>query len=125
MPVVLEWRPGTTWNKESCELKREQGKNRPEILTKEYPIDVISQATTQHCRVAKERQVDTRRENALVHHGHGVVFESQDAVVDVQLGQFFLVDAHLVLRLHVHDTLLHFVPGQVVQFALMGKGCYY
>lgn len=91
-------------------------------LTEEYPVDVVAKAATQDGRVAEKGQVDAGREDALVHHGHRVVLEAQDAVVDVQLGQLFLVDAHLVLRLHVHDPLLHLVPCQVVQLALEEGG---
>ena len=56
--------------------------------------------------------------NRFVHHGNHVVLESQDSVVNIQFSQILLVNAHLVFTLNFSQSLLHVVPGQVVQFTL-------
>lgn len=42
----------------------------------------------------------------------------KNPVINIKLGQVLLVNAHLLLSLHVSHPPLHFVPGQVVQFTL-------
>ena len=72
-------------------------------------------------------------QQGLVDHGHHVVLEAQDAVVDVQLRQLLLVDAHLLLPLQADEPVLHLLPREVAQLVLerdtghawsMTKYCY-
>lgn len=50
-----------------------------------------------------------------------VVFKAEDAVVNVKLGQFFFMDADLVLLLDLHYPGLNLLPCCVGEFRLKGK----
>ena len=58
------------------------------------------------------------RQQVLVDHGHHVVLVSENAVVDVQLGELGLVDAHGVLVLRHDQPLLDFMPAYGVELVI-------
>lgn len=55
-------------------------------------------------------------------YSHHVVFKAQDAVVDVQLRQFFLMNANLMLFLDLNDPGLDFLPRYVGELRLEHRG---
>lgn len=57
-------------------------------------------------------------EKGLVDHGHHVVLKTQYTVINVQLCQFFFVDADLVLLLYLNDPRLHLLPGEIRKIRL-------
>lgn len=62
-------------------------------------LKVVLEALGEEHDIAQQGELQLHRQQGLVYHGHHVVFESQDAVINVQLCQLFLVDAHLLLSL--------------------------
>lgn len=54
----------------------------------------------------------------FLQYSHHVVFKAQDAVVDVQLRQLFLMNANLMLFLDLNYPGLDFLPRHVGQLRL-------
>lgn len=78
VPLVLKQRP---WAPKQDELK------------------VVLEALGEEYHIAQQGELQLHRQQRLVYHGHHVVFESQDAVINVKFCQLFLVYAHLLLSL--------------------------
>lgn len=95
-------------------LVLEQRTGAPE----EDELEVVLEAARVEHPVAEQRRAEAHGQQRLVDHGHHVVLEAQDAVVDVQLGELLLVDADLVLLLDLHDTRLHLLPGEIGELRL-------
>ena len=90
---------------------------RPWTL-KEEELQVVFEPFAEKKDVADERDEHANRQQVLVHHGHHVVLVTENAMIDVQLGELGLVDAHGVLVLRHNQPLLDFMPANGVELVV-------
>lgn len=87
----------------------------------EDQLKVVLEAACVEDAISQQGETETDGQQRLVHHRHHVVLKAQDAVVDVQLGQFLFVDADLMLFLDLDDPRLHLLPGEIRKVRLSIK----
>lgn len=98
-------------------LIEEQRARTPE----EDQLKVVLEASGEKDNLSEPGKAEAQGQEGLIHQGHHVVLETQDAVVDVQLCQLTLVDTDLVLFLGLHNPGLHFLPCAIWKGRLQGR----
>lgn len=88
-------------------------------LTEKYQLIVELESLREKHFLSINRQLKPTLDDTLIHHRHQVVLEAQDAMVDIQLGQFLLLDVHLVIVLSLLQTHDHIRPSCVTE---IGRG---
>ena len=86
-----------------------------DVGAKEQPFNIEFQTLREENRVAQKRRLMLQRKYVLVDEANHVVFVAQNPIVNVQLGQLLLVNAHLIQFLCLEQFRLDLHPRVVLK----------